>query len=350
MQRPNKVTLQPWPASLEPFPGLRATGICGPKYMSGAGCSPAGTASRGPRRWCRGAARSATSSDQTVREAPSRSPSEILREARHPHYASIATGHARGKRGQARSVGKGGPVRPRIAAVRPLQRSLLRRKLELWEERGGGPNASIGRRTSATVADCAATTEGHGMTATNPVWPPTKLTHAAAAEVLGAIVEAANVAIIGVDLQGRVVSWNRAATELYGWSEAEVLGRKTVRHRSIPRASSHQLCRDVLGPRAHNGDYPSAEGRGEVAVSLTAFKARGGRIVGGASISRTSRMRAARALEESRPGSVCCSRRCPTAWCFNGRGEVVSFNRRLILHVPETGRVQARSSVAPNLP
>ena len=42
---------------------------------------------------------------------------------------------------------------------------------------------------------------------------------------LAAIVESSNDAIVGRDANGRITSWNAAAEHLYGWSEAEALGR-----------------------------------------------------------------------------------------------------------------------------
>jgi len=47
----------------------------------------------------------------------------------------------------------------------------------------------------------------------------------AAAELLPALLSAAPMAVIGVDLQGRVTLWNPAAERIFGWSEDDVLGR-----------------------------------------------------------------------------------------------------------------------------
>ena len=46
----------------------------------------------------------------------------------------------------------------------------------------------------------------------------------AANERLGAIVEASPTALVAVDTDGTVERWNPAATEIFGWSDAEVLG------------------------------------------------------------------------------------------------------------------------------
>jgi PAS domain S-box-containing protein len=42
---------------------------------------------------------------------------------------------------------------------------------------------------------------------------------------LRTLVEASPLAIIAVDLQGRVISWNPAAEHMFGWGQAEVMGR-----------------------------------------------------------------------------------------------------------------------------
>ena len=40
-----------------------------------------------------------------------------------------------------------------------------------------------------------------------------------------ALIEASPVAIIDFDLDGRVRSWNAGATEMFGWTPEEVIGR-----------------------------------------------------------------------------------------------------------------------------
>lgn len=46
------------------------------------------------------------------------------------------------------------------------------------------------------------------------------------AEELEAIIQAAPVAILSLDLEGRVILWNPAAAQTFGWTEAEVLGKE----------------------------------------------------------------------------------------------------------------------------
>jgi PAS domain S-box-containing protein len=58
-------------------------------------------------------------------------------------------------------------------------------------------------------------------------------------EVLRAIIEAAPVAIVGLDLEGRVHSvWNPAAERMFGWREQEVMGRPLP---TIPAADQEEF-------------------------------------------------------------------------------------------------------------
>lgn len=42
------------------------------------------------------------------------------------------------------------------------------------------------------------------------------------------LLDAIGQAIIATDLQGRIIYWNQAADELYGWTTEEVMGRPIV--------------------------------------------------------------------------------------------------------------------------
>ena len=42
---------------------------------------------------------------------------------------------------------------------------------------------------------------------------------------LNALVQAVPLAIVGLDLHGKVISWNPAAERIFGWPQDEVIGR-----------------------------------------------------------------------------------------------------------------------------
>ena len=60
---------------------------------------------------------------------------------------------------------------------------------------------------------------------------------------------AVDTAIISLDRQGRITSWNVGATRLLGWSEAEMLG-KTL-DRVFPPSRSDQLKREIADAITH---------------------------------------------------------------------------------------------------
>ena len=47
--------------------------------------------------------------------------------------------------------------------------------------------------------------------------------------LLAAIVSSAHDAIIARDLDGRIIAWNQAATDLYGWNSEEMIGHSVFR-------------------------------------------------------------------------------------------------------------------------
>ena len=56
------------------------------------------------------------------------------------------------------------------------------------------------------------------------------------------ILDAVGQAVIASDLDGRVMYWNRAAETLFGWSEAEMMGR--LRRRD---SRAHSRRRELVG-------------------------------------------------------------------------------------------------------
>ncbi len=73
------------------------------------------------------------------------------------------------------------------------------------------------------------------------------------AETLRAVVQAAPVAIVTCNAEGRLTSWNPAAQRIFGWAEEDMLGRPLL---AIPRSqgeADEQLWRQILQRRAING-------------------------------------------------------------------------------------------------
>ena len=108
---------------------------------------------------------------------------------------------------------------------------------------------------------------------------------------LGAIVESADDAIIGKDLDGIVTSWNRAAERLYGYSEKEIIGKPI----SILIPPDHPDEEPTILERIRRGEriehYETSRIRkdgGVIHVSLTVSPIRDslGRIIGASKIAR----------------------------------------------------------------
>jgi PAS domain S-box-containing protein len=100
-----------------------------------------------------------------------------------------------------------------------------------------------------------------------------------------AIVESSADAIFSTDMEGTITSWNRAAEELYGWSEAEAVGQSAYMlappeqmemsqqmAEFVRRGGSQEAFRTVA--------YRKDGGTMEVEPSVSAIKGPGGTVVG----------------------------------------------------------------------
>lgn len=125
---------------------------------------------------------------------------------------------------------------------------------------------------------------------------------------LAAIVEGAALAIVGVDLEDRITSWNRGAVELFGWRPEEVVGR----HVDVLAPTDLDVVgilpfRDDLPPGEVYAPYTETKRRHrdghdvEVGMWLSPITAREGTPLGASCIYQdlAERNRARRALEES---------------------------------------------------
>ena len=123
---------------------------------------------------------------------------------------------------------------------------------------------------------------------------------------LAAIVESSGDAIIGKTLDGRITSWNRAASLLFGYAAEEVIGR-SVRMLIPPDRLDEEMriLADLVDGRAvaafdtvrlAKGDRPV-----EISVTISPIRDAQGRIVGGSKIAHdiSERRRTLAALSES---------------------------------------------------
>ena len=117
---------------------------------------------------------------------------------------------------------------------------------------------------------------------------------------MAAIVESSDDAIIGKTLEGTITSWNPGAQRLFGYTEAEAVGR-SMRMLMPPdrlREEPDILVRIARGERVHHFDTVRLRKDGsriDVAVSISPIRDAAGRITGAASFARdiTERKRAA---------------------------------------------------------
>ena len=123
---------------------------------------------------------------------------------------------------------------------------------------------------------------------------------------LAAIVESSSDAIIGKSLDGRITSWNRAATTLFGYSESEAIGA-SVQMLIPPDKAAEEMAilSDIVHGRVvapFNTVRLTKSGRLiDVSITISPIRDASGAIVGGSKIARdmTAQLRAAAALRES---------------------------------------------------
>lgn len=116
-------------------------------------------------------------------------------------------------------------------------------------------------------------------------------TDVAAASMLAAIVESSDDAIVATDLDGTILSWNRAAERMYGYSAAEVVGRPVdvIIPAGYPDERPRILSRIKAGERVDRHETVRAARDGRlVDVSLTVSPIRDatGKIVAASAMAR----------------------------------------------------------------
>jgi PAS domain S-box-containing protein len=121
--------------------------------------------------------------------------------------------------------------------------------------------------------------------------------------LMASIVQSSDDAIVGKDMQSRVVSWNAGAERMFGYSQAEMLGQPVTRLISPDRPGEETLVmEDVkLGKVRHFETVRvHKDGRKiEVSLTISPIHSASGEIVGVSSIARdvTERKRSQEALE-----------------------------------------------------
>ena len=120
---------------------------------------------------------------------------------------------------------------------------------------------------------------------------------------LSAIVESTDDAIMSVDLEGRIASWNKGAERLYGYSAGEVVGLSASVLLPPGRWGENRLLMRGVARGKPVERYETERVRKDrksivVSLSLSPLKDRKGRIIGASDISRdiTGRKRAEEAL------------------------------------------------------
>jgi PAS domain S-box-containing protein len=123
--------------------------------------------------------------------------------------------------------------------------------------------------------------------------------------ILAAIIDSSEDAIISKTLEGMITSWNRSAERMFGYSEAEVLGK----HISILIPEDHLAEEDMIIDRVRHGQRVlpfqtvrrAREGRLiPVSISVSPIRGMDGTIIGASKIARdiSEQLRAMKELKE----------------------------------------------------
>lgn len=153
---------------------------------------------------------------------------------------------------------------------------------------------------------------------------------------LSAIIQSSDDAIISKDLQGTVLSWNPAATRIFGFTEADMIGQSI--RRLIPEERQAEeddiLARIARGERVKSFDTVRQRKDGaHISVSLTVSPIydKAGKIVGASKIARdiTAREENLRALRESEMRfRMLADNITQLAWVADETGWIGWYNKR----------------------
>ena len=127
-----------------------------------------------------------------------------------------------------------------------------------------------------------------------------------AAGILAAIIESSDDAIFATDLQGRILTWNRAAERIYGYSAEEIIGRDVDVLVPPGHADTSASIRERLlrGERVRHYETVRLRKDGglvEVSLTVSPIKDAAGSVIGASAIARdvTNRNLDIRKLEDN---------------------------------------------------
>jgi PAS domain S-box-containing protein len=133
-----------------------------------------------------------------------------------------------------------------------------------------------------------------------------------AASHLAAIVDSADDAIVSKDLDGFVVTWNRGAEQIFGWSSAEAVGR----HITLIIPEERRFEEDEILARIRRGERVShfetervtKDGRRvQIALTVSPVRDAHGRVIGASKIARDITERRRLEVEYNRLAAIVSS-------------------------------------------
>jgi len=115
--------------------------------------------------------------------------------------------------------------------------------------------------------------------------------HSDAAAFLSSIVESSDDAIIGKSLDGIVLSWNRGAEEVFGYTADEMIGANITTLFPPERVFEEEILLNTMRRGEHIGHYETVrrrkDGRSiDVSISVSPIRDRSGNIIGVSKIAR----------------------------------------------------------------
>ena len=143
---------------------------------------------------------------------------------------------------------------------------------------GAGLDLSGRRRDGTTFPaeiSLAAFDTGQGIVVSAAIRDVTGQRQATQAQAwLASIIESAHVGVLSLDLDGRIMTWNAGAERLYGYTAAEMIGRRTDVLMPADQRGDVQKMRAVLARGQRTGEYQAERVRKDgTAITVVATTA-----------------------------------------------------------------------------